>query len=77
MVTKTFGISMLVLQLIFPALAVHLWLPLLGVTLLILKILKYLTKPLNFMKWFLKQGNDHPFEAIGIVAAVVVSAVTL
>ena len=54
------------------ALAVHLWLPLFAIGLLCLNGLNYFLLAIGRMQWFLKQGNDHPLDAVGYVLAVIV-----
>lgn len=60
---------------IIPALIVHMWLPILGVGVLAVKALRGFTWAVGGTQWFLKDGNTHPYEAVGYVAAVVVFAV--
>jgi hypothetical protein len=57
---------------LYPALAVHLWLPLFGVAIVIAQALTWLARAAGWMQWFLKQGRDHPFEAVGLVASGIV-----
>jgi hypothetical protein len=54
------------------ALAVHLWLPFLASCIGLLKALQYLLLTVDRMKWFIKQGKQHPLDAVGFVAAPVV-----
>jgi hypothetical protein len=56
-------------ELVPAALAVHLWLPLFGLGLFILRGGALFAKPVAFMRWFLEQGDNHPYEAVGYVAA--------
>jgi hypothetical protein len=60
-----------------PAFAVHLWLPLLGAAILLLRIINVLLWSVTKMQWFLKQGHLHPLDAIGYVASVLVFLATL
>jgi len=60
---------------LFPALAVHLWLPLFGLAALATQIITRLSKAARWMQWFLKQGQHYPFQAIGYVAAIIVFVV--
>lgn len=62
--------------LIRPAIIVHLWLPLLAVGVIGLKSASYFLWASGKAQWFLKQGQQHPLEAVGWVAAVVVFIVT-
>jgi hypothetical protein len=59
------------------AIVVHLWLPLFAVSLLIVRGLNLFRQVAASMQWFLKRGNEHPFEAIGYVAAIITFLVTL
>jgi hypothetical protein len=59
------------LQLI-PNIIVILWLPLLGVGVLIVKSLNIFLKGVRWSQWFLKQGDIHPLRAIGLAASTVV-----
>jgi hypothetical protein len=61
--------------LILPALAVHLWLPLIGIGVAITRTINSFAWSVNKMQWFLKQGRSHPLQAIGYVAATVVFVV--
>jgi hypothetical protein len=54
-----------------PAWLVHLWLPLFLVGAAINSSINAFLKTVRFAQWFIKRGNDHPFEAIGITAGVV------
>jgi hypothetical protein len=58
------------------ALAVHLWLPLFALGMLSIKALNSFVWAISFMRWFLKQGRQHPYEAVGHVAAVIVFVVS-
>jgi hypothetical protein len=54
------------------ALLVHLWLPFFALSVGVVKGLNYLLWATKGMRWFIKQGRDHPFDAIGLVAAPLV-----
>jgi len=54
------------------ALIVHLWLPLFSISVGVLRLLNYLRQAVGWTQWFLKEGDRHPFEAIGYVAAIIV-----
>jgi hypothetical protein len=58
-------------------LSVHLWLPIMALSLVASKALVYVTQATQWAQWFLKQGRHHPFEALGYVAALIVFAVAL
>jgi hypothetical protein len=62
------------LNLVFsmPALAVHLWLVVVAIGLVGMKALTYMAKATDAMQWFIKQGRDHPLDAVGMVAAAMV-----
>lgn len=59
-------------QLVLAAAAVHLWLPLFGLGIAVIRIARYLAKPVFFIQWFLDQGDKHPYEAVGYVVAALV-----
>ena len=61
------------------ALVVHLWLPFLASCVGLLKVLQYLLLAVDRMKWFIKQGKQHPLDAVGFVAApmIFIGAVAL
>jgi hypothetical protein len=61
-------------QLLFAALAVHLWLALLAFCVVLLKAFNWLRLGVGGAQWFFKDGKDHPLDAIGYVAATVVFA---
>jgi hypothetical protein len=48
------------------ALLVHMWLPLFALCVGLLKGLNYFLLAAKKAQWFLKRGNDHPLEAIGL-----------
>jgi hypothetical protein len=56
----------------FAALAVHLWLPLLALAIVCTQAITWLSGAVRFMQWFIKQGQVHPYEAVGYVAAPLV-----
>jgi hypothetical protein len=60
-----------------PAFAVHLWFPIFAVAVLATQGLTVVFKALGWMQWFLKQGQHHPFQAVGYVAALIVFAVAV
>ena len=68
-----------VLRIIFlglPALLVLVWLPLLGIGVIGTRALRALLRTVRWAQWFIKQGNQRPLEAIGLVAAAVVFVIT-
>ena len=54
------------------ALVVHLWLPLLAVAVMITQFVSYVLSGALWMQWFLRQGQHHPFQAVGYVASAIV-----
>ncbi len=59
-------------ELVLAAVAVHLWLPLFGVGIAVIRTARYLSQPVVFIQWFLDQGDKHPYEAVGYVVATLV-----
>jgi hypothetical protein len=55
-----------------PAFIVHLWLPLFALSIGLAQASGWLFKAVGWMQWFLKQGQYHPFQAVGYVASVIV-----
>jgi hypothetical protein len=47
------------------ALVVHLWLPLLALCIGTLKVINYLRIAIGWTQWFIKQGRQHPLDAVG------------
>lgn len=68
--TSITGRSPIVLTL--PALVVHLWLPLFGLGVFGVRALNALLAATRKMQWLLKQGERHPLEAIGYIAAALI-----
>jgi hypothetical protein len=58
--------------LLVAALVVHLWLPLFGVCVGLLRAANYARRAVGLTQWFLKDGRQQPLEAIGYVAASIV-----
>ena len=54
------------------ALAVHLWLPFFALCVGLLKGLNYVLLATKQVQWFIKQGRQHPLDALGLVAAPLV-----
>lgn len=54
-----------------PALIVYAWLPLLLIGALINSGIAAFFKAVGFAQWFIKRGNQHPFEAIGITTSAI------
>lgn len=59
-------------RLMLPALVIHLWLPLLVVASLGVRVVFVIFRAVEWAQWFLKQGDQHPIRAIGVVATVLV-----
>jgi hypothetical protein len=57
-----------------PALAVHLWLPIFGLAVVLTHTISMFARAATWMQWFIKQGQHHPFQAVGYVASVIVFA---
>jgi hypothetical protein len=55
-----------------PAVAVFAWLPLFAISMLLLQLMEPFAWAVSKMQWFLQEGKKHPFEAIGVVAGVIV-----
>jgi hypothetical protein len=55
-----------------PTLAVFVWLPLFAISILLLRLASPITWAVGKTQWFLKDGKEHPLEAIGMVASVIV-----
>jgi hypothetical protein len=54
------------------AFIIHLWLPLFALSSLFVKLVFWIFRAVEKAQWFLKQGDAHPFRAIGIVATIIV-----
>ena len=68
-----FLVSLLDFRLLtIPAMTVFVWLPLLGVSILLIRLIEPITWAVGKTQWFLKDGKEHPLEAIGMVASVIV-----
>jgi hypothetical protein len=55
-----------------PAIAIHLWLPLFALAIIIVRLLTYFGMAVQWMQRFIKQGRIHPLDAAGYVAAAIV-----
>ena len=55
-----------------PAFIIHLWLPLFALSSLLVKLILWTFRAVEWAQWFLKQGDAHPLKAIGIVATIIV-----
>jgi hypothetical protein len=54
------------------AFIIHLWLPLLALSIIILKVLNYFRIAVRWVQWFIERGNQHPLDAIGYMAGMIV-----
>ena len=59
-------------HLMAPAFIIHLWLPLFALSSLVVKLVFWIFRAVEWAQWFLKQGDAHPLKAIGIVATIIV-----
>jgi hypothetical protein len=57
--------------LLIPVIAVHLWLPLLALGILISKSVNYIRAAGRFSQWFFSRGQAHPLRSIGYIAAAI------
>ena len=55
-----------------PAFIIHLWLPLFALSSLFVKLVFWIFRAVEWAQWFLKQGDEHPLKAIGMVATIIV-----
>ena len=55
-----------------PAFIIHLWLPLFALSSLVVQLIFWIFRAVEWAQWFLKQGDAHPLRAIGIVATIIV-----
>lgn len=55
-----------------PALVVHLWLPLFLLGAAGTRFVNAFFRAVGFAQWFIKQGGEHPLDAIGMIASVIV-----
>jgi hypothetical protein len=51
------------------AFVVHLWLPLFGLCVILLRGLNYFRRAVGGTQWFLEGGREHPLDAIGYIGA--------
>jgi hypothetical protein len=55
-----------------PAFIIHLWLPLFGLSSLVVRLVYLILTAVEWAQWFLKRGDAHPLKAIGVVATIIV-----
>jgi hypothetical protein len=81
LVMKVYNTGILVTRLqrvLMPAaFVVHMWLPLLGLCVLLLRGLNYFRLAVGRTQWFLKSGREHPLDAIGYVGACIAFVATI
>jgi hypothetical protein len=58
--------------LIIPALVVLIWMPLLGVSLVIVRSINVFSPLVQNAQWFLREGKEHPLNAVGLVGGIIV-----
>ncbi len=58
--------------LFYPGIVVFAWLPLLAAGIILLRMIKPLLTVVRKAQWFLKDGKDHPLDAVGYIAAAIV-----
>jgi hypothetical protein len=63
--------------LFFPGIVVFAWLPLFAAGIFLLRMTNPLLVAVRKAQWFFKDGKDHPLEAIGLVASVIVFALAV
>jgi hypothetical protein len=64
-----YGIQGEDIETVLPALVVHLWLPLLALSVLIIKIFNLFVQTVGWTQWFFKGEDKHPLRAVGKVAS--------
>jgi hypothetical protein len=74
---RIIAIDHLITPLLFPALVVLAWLPLFGLSLLLLRTMPLIYLAVQKMQWFLKDGKNRPLEAVGYVAGAIVFVVAV
>jgi hypothetical protein len=65
------------LIMMIPFTVIHLWLPIFATSIVISNGINLATAGSAWTQWFIKRGKDHPFDAVGLVAAALVLATTL
>jgi hypothetical protein len=63
--------------LFFPGIIVFAWLPLFAAGIVLLRMINPLLIAVRKAQWFFKDGKDHPLEAIGLIASVIVFALAV
>ena len=73
-VREAFSFDPVLTRFLAPAFVVHLWFPLFAVAVVATRALDWSFKAAGWMQWFIKRGQHHPFQAVGLVASVIVFA---
>jgi hypothetical protein len=63
---------LLIFRTMAPAFIIHLCLPLFALSSLVVKLVFWIFRAVEWAQWFVKQGDAHPLKAIGIVATIIV-----
>jgi hypothetical protein len=63
--------------LMIPATIVFAWLPLFGISLLLIRLFNLLSPVVSKLQWAIKGGPDHPLIAVGYVAAAIVFVIAV
>jgi hypothetical protein len=74
---RAIALDHLITPLLLPALVVLAWLPLFGLSILLLRATRLINFAVGKMQWLLKDGKDRPLEAIGYVAGGIVFVVAV
>ncbi len=59
------------------AFAIHLWLPLLAVSLMVARFLSWFARATKWTQWFVEGGKDHPVQSVGYVASAIVFCMSI
>lgn len=60
------------LSIFLPGFMIHLWLPLFAFAVVLTQMSVWVLKAVDWSQWLLKQGEQHPFQAVGYPAALIV-----
>lgn len=55
-----------------PAFAVHLWLPLFALVVMLAQFVNGIRWTTRWVQWFIARGRSHPFEALGYISTILV-----
>ncbi len=70
-------IGTVLLEGFLPALLIHLWLPLFLIAAIVNRGVGKFFQAVKWAQWFIKRGAQHPLEAMGMTASVIVFAVAV